>query len=471
MTTQSNFDLQTQSSRSVINKINDFLATPHYVALLAVLTAASNLFALELPYYTLIAALCLYVCIFGRDLLPLAPYFAFCYMSPSIGNNPGQNQDSIFSAPGTRVYILCLGAILALSVLYRIIRCRKQFFRKNALFSGMVVLGCAYLVGGLGSAAFPNMLAKNTLFALMQCGAVILPYWLLCGGVDWKTARRDYLAWIGFSAGGILLFEILGIYLQNNVIIDGTIYRDYIYTGWGIHNNLGGMLAMMIPFAFFLATKYHKGWIGTVVGSAFYIGVLLTCSRSSILVGSIIYLVCITLMLHYARNRRHNTIALITVIGTIILALVLFHKQLLVLFSDLLDMGMDPSSRDTIYMEGLESFMQAPLFGNSFYSPGFVPWDWSTVDSFSGFFPPRWHNTLVQLLASCGIFGIGAYLHHRIETVRLFFRHACKETVFISCSLGVLLLCSLFDCHFFNIGPVLFYSAALAFTENCFNNR
>ena len=29
-----------------------------------------------------------------------------------------------------------------------------------------------------------------------------------------------------------------------------------------------------------------------------------------------------------------------------------------------------------------------------------------------------------------------------------------------------LLLCSLLDCHFFNIGPVLFYAMALAFTEN-----
>ena len=31
----------------------------------------------------------------------------------------------------------------------------------------------------------------------------------------------------------------------------------------------------------------------------------------------------------------------------------------------------------------------------------------------------------------------------------------------------MLLLCSLLDCHFFNIGPTLFYSMALAFGEHC----
>ncbi len=128
---------------------------------------------------------------------------------------------------------------------------------------------------------------------------------------------------------------------------------------------------------------------------------------------------------------------------------------------------MDPSSRDTIYKEGLALFAQAPVFGSSFHSPGFIPWDWATVESFSGFFPARWHNTVIQLLASCGIVGIGAYLFHRIQTVRLLFKIPSKETVFIACSLGTLLICSMFDCHFFNIGPTLFYSAALAFGENC----
>lgn len=468
----SDTDLQTQSNPSVIDQINRFMAKPLYVALAALLTLLCNVFSLELPAYTVIAAIFVYTSLFGKDLLPIAPFFIFGYLSPSGNNNPGHTQNSVFSAGNGGIYIGCLGALMVLGLIYRVIRDRKIFFsRKCALLPGMLVLSGAYLLSGLGSPAYPDVLGSNLLFAGLQCCALLLPYWLLCCGVDWKQARRDYLAWIGFSAGSILLCQILYIYLQGGVVIDGVIQREYIYTGWGMHNNLGGMLAMMIPFAFYLAAKYRKGWIGTVVGSAFLIGVLMTCSRSSILTGSCVYLICITLMLHYARNRRHNTIALVTVTCIILAVLIFFHRPLLRLFSDLLQKGLDPSSRDMIYHEGLKLFTQAPVFGNSFYSPGFIPWDWATVESFSGFFPPRWHNTVVQLLASCGIVGMGAYLFHRIQTVRLFLKKACKENVFIACSMGVLLICSLFDCHFFNVGPVLFYSAGLAFMENCFNYR
>ena len=39
------------------------------------------------------------------------------------------------------------------------------------------------------------------------------------------------------------------------------------------------------------------------------------------------------------------------------------------------------------------------------------------------------------------------------------------EHTFLAISLGVLLGTALLDCHFFNVGPVLFYSMALAFAE------
>jgi O-antigen ligase len=271
---------------------------------------------------------------------------------------------------------------------------------------------------------------------------------------------------VGFCTGGVLLCQILWVYLTGDVVVDGVIQRNSIYTGWGMYNNMGLMLAMMIPYAFCLATKYRRGWIGTVAGSAYWVCVLLTCSRSSILGATLIYGVCVFFMLYYARNRRHNTIALISVTIAVLLALLLFHDQLIRLFSDLLHRGLDPNHRDEIFYEGWKLFAQKPIFGNSFFSPGYKPWAWSTIEGFNTFFPPRWHNTIVQLAASCGIVGLGAYILHRVQTFRLFLLHRTKENSFIACSILVLLGCGLFDCHFFNIGPVLFYSMALAFAEN-----
>ena len=114
-----------------------------------------------------------------------------------------------------------------------------------------------------------------------------------------------------------------------------------------------------------------------------------------------------------------------------------------------------------------DSLLTYHLFiGCSFFSPGYTPWGWSIVEGFSDFFPPRWHNTIVQLLASTGIVGTGAYVFHRAQTVRMFLTDISKERAFIGCSVVALLICSLFDCHMFNIGPVLFYAMALAFAEH-----
>lgn len=447
------------------NRINRFLATPQFVIVLMLLTGAANMLSLELAAYTVFTAVAVYTCLWGQDLLALTPLFVCCYLTPSAGNNPGRNEQSVFS--GARgIYLGCLGVIIATVVIIRVIRERKIFFeKKRRLLPGMLVLLGAYLLSGIGSAAYPASAGKNLLFALVQGAAIIVPYWLLSGGIDWGHVRKDYFAWIGFSAGGLLVLQILWIYFTGNVVIDGIIQRRQIFTGWGMYNNMGIMLAMMIPYAFCLATKYRRGWIGTVVGSVFLLCVLLTCSRSSILAAAGIYAVCVLLMLHYARNRRHNTLALGIFISVALVIGLLFHNQLLRLFSDLLGRGLDPSTRDDIYKEGLGLFAQSPVLGSSFYSPGYQPWDFSTVDSFSGIFPPRWHNTVIQLLASCGIVGLGAYILHRVQTVRLFLRKLDKENTFIGCSLLVLLVGSLFDCHFFNIGPVLLYSMALAFAE------
>ena len=449
-----------------VNRINRFLASPPYIVAVMLLTAASNLLGLELVVYTLIALTAVYVCLLGTDILPLMPLFICCYLAPSTMNNPGRNEASVFSG-ATGIYLACLAGVIALALVFRLIRDANRFFTaRPKLLSGMLILTAAYLLSGIGSDAYPAALGKNLLFALLQGAAIILPYWLFSAGVDWKNVRRDYFAWVGFGTGCLLVLQIVGIYCTGSIVIDGVIHRRNIFTGWGMYNNIGGLLAMMIPYAFCLATKYRRGWIGTVAGSAFLICVLLTCSRSSILGGVVIYGICVFLMLHYARNRRHNTFALITVTAVSLLTVLLFHQQLLRLFSDLLGRGLDPSTRDDIYREGLAQFAQKPVFGNSFYSPGYQPWAWSTAEGFSSFFPPRWHNTVVQLLTCCGIVGLGAYILHRVQTVRLFLRRMTKENTFIGCSLLVLVGCSLFDCHFFNIGPVLFYSMALSFAEN-----
>ena len=160
-------------------------------------------------------------------------------------------------------------------------------------------------------------------------------------------------------------------------------------------------------------------------------------------------------------------IAYVITVSVLVIAVAVLHRQIYQLFQKLLEKGLDPSSRDVIYEEGVKQFLKFPVFGGTFYPTDFKPWEWSTLEAFTSFFPPRWHNTLVQLGASCGTVGLLAYGYHRYQTVKLFVKRRSRETIYIAISIAALLGMSLLDCHIFNVGPTLFYSMLLAFAEKC----
>ena len=202
-----------------------------------------------------------------------------------------------------------------------------------------------------------------------------------------------------------------------------------------------------------------------MVGFLFVICTIMTCSRTSLVAAIAVYGVCVVVALTHGQNRKKVALHLTLMVAACLLVAVFLQKQLLHLFSEFFAKITDPSSRHILFAEGLKVFKEAPVLGSSFYSPGYQPWDFSVIDTFSNFFPPRWHNTIIQLLASCGIAGILAYGFHRFQTIRLFCRRKGADRLLIALSILTLLACSLLDCHFFNVGPVLFYSALLAFLE------
>ncbi len=458
--------LLSQADTGFRNRLNRFLNTPYYIICMMLAGLLGNLLSLELVTFTVYVAVGVYVCVATDDLLPMTPLFLYCYITPSRQNNPGLSATSSFASGLGGIWLASISGLLVLAMVYFVIRHRKRYFvRKQALLLGMLILSGAYMLSGIGSTAYPDSLGQNLLFSFMQAVALTAPYFLLRGGIRWGTVRGDYLAWIGMCSGFMLLSQILQCYLFSHVVVDGVIHRTLIYSGWGMYNNIGTMLAIAIPFPFYLSTRHRKGWIGILIASVFLFGIVMTCSRNSLIFGVAVFLICTVLTLLYSHNRKYNLITLTAVFGTTTVLLVIFHRQILNLFSELISMGLDPSSRDDIYVEGLKLFSKWPVFGASFFSPEFLPWDFSRLESFSGFIPPRWHNTFVQLLASCGLVGMGAYLFHRFQTIRLFLKCRSMEQIFITVSLITLLLSSLLDCHFFNLGPCLYYSAALAFVE------
>ena len=475
-----------RNSKPVV-AINRFFASPFGLFFFAALTMVSFIFSLELYLYAAIIVYVLYVCLFGEDFMTILPLFLFCYVSPSSKNNPGKAEASIFYGLGGKI-ILGFAAIAVVAIFLRIATDKKMGFKrlftqKRSLLWSFLILGLSYLMSGIGSDHYPEIATKNLLFSALQFLSLFLLYFLFSATVDWKTKDKSYLAWAILAVGLLVSGELLYTYLTNGVIQGGMIERANIYTGWGMYNNIGAMIAISIPFALYLATRYRLGFIFVITAMVLLAATFFSCSRGSCIGASIGF----TFGLIFAAIKAPDKLAFILTTFMLFMAIavvgVVLKDKLLLLFDKVPDIMIqvpqncqqsfwdflsqfNDSNRFEIYKEGLNVYIHNPIFGDSFYPSDYAPWDFSELEQFSGFFPPRWHNTIIQLMASCGTFGLLAYVYHRIKTIRLFCKRPSTTKTFIALGIFVLLLMSMLDCHLFNIGPAFFYSICLTFAEN-----
>lgn len=444
-----------------------FFQSKMHFMLIGLLTVLSNIFGLELPVYCCIIAMAIYIAFFGKDFLPLIPLVGCGYITVSRHNNPGINPNSIFYPQNSGLFIFALLCLLAIAMVIRL--CfdpeigQKAFLTaKRKQLGGILLLCASYMLAGAFSGSYTR---SNMLFAFLQAMSVFLPYYLFSGSIKWQEAPNRYFAWTGICLGFSLVVEIIAIYITVNPIVNNAINRNLIYTGWGNYNNIGAYLVLMIPFAFQLGTVKKRSWLYSLCGSLFLVGVLLTCSRTSILVGVLTFFLSMMALFVHSRHRRICVQTNLIVFGTLLALVLIFYYDVFISYLKIFTIERSISSRFAGFSEGFQQFLKYPVFGGSFYAKDYLLEEWSTVVTFTSRFPARWHNTLIQMGASCGTVGLLAYGYHRYRTIRLFAAKRTIENTFTGISIFALLLMSLFDCHFFNIAPTLFYSMALAFSE------
>lgn len=475
----------------VIELIEKFLYSKAYLVFLALLTFLSNAFSWEFPVYIFVCLLLLYITLFCRDLLPALPIPIFMYFSPSWANNPGVNANSIFYPEhGLYVIIAAIAVAVAGIVVRIVLREKKEFFtHKRALIPGFIALAVTFLLGGIGTKFY---IFENFRYVLLLLVSLFALYYLFTGTVDWAEVKKDYVCWLGFILGMLLLLELIYIFtfakggmfnpykqVLLNVFQDGKIVRNNVHTGWGIHNNIAGMMCVMLPFFFYFAGTRKYGFIYNLLAHLLCFGIFCTISRTSMLSAGIVYVICAVVLLVRKQNRLQNAIVFGTLIAGALLAvgsvLLLAQGQgrlaelakklissLMNKFDQLLQLGFIDNDRLKNYSTALQQFSENPVFGNAFYSCN--AYQFVYVQKMT-FLPARWHNTICQVLASCGIVGLTGYFYHRVQTVRVFFKSFGFSKFFVFLSFLSILGISMLDCHLFNLGPGLIYSLLLCFAE------
>ncbi len=454
---------------SFIFKTEDFFQGKLYPAIICLLVAIAQIFALEhiiIPIIVTLAAFSLLSCNSVKPIL--APLCAFLFSLSRENSVIGENGSNYYFTGWRLIALIALALFLAFSLVSFFIR--TEFFRKMKErgtygLVPLLLLCAAFIINGVGTEYWHY---ADILFGSMQIISFLLIYILFYHGLSDDEDTRDvaeHFAYVCALITLVIFAELMAVYITNDVIIDGFIKRENILFGWGACNTVG-CVVILIPMNFYAAyTAKRHSYIYFITGTLAYLTAILSISRSALLVGTVIYVLSLTLFCMVGDKKRLFRFGTLIVIITVALVLILFNKEIATAFKSYIDRGFNDSGRFEIWKKAWNNFLINPVFGNGFHA------DLLYEVPMVSFIPMMAHNTIMQIFFSMGIFGVISYAMHRIACIIPFIK---KPSVMkFSCGLLMfaLILLGIFDNFMFHIYTVFFYSIAIALVQRATAER
>lgn len=444
--------------KTVLEKLRWFFESKYYPFFLFVFALISHTFSIEIVGIVAVVgttAIALFVCDNFKFLVTPVIISPLMFSQKSVAT--GKYYDTPYVTA-----IICGVTVLAIFIIAHYIIYRKNFdikaFTKSKLLSGMIVLATAVFLNGCLS--INEYKITNFTYALIFNLGIIGIFFIFSTSIKRDKNFIKYLLYVFYLMSILITLEMFIAFTNQIQIIDGKIIKESITIGWGMWNNIGGYLAFLLPIHFYYAATSKKyGWIFYLTGLISFVAIVLTQSRSSLLAGGISLVIATIITCFKGNNKKFCRIITIILasIGIVGAGAIIFLK-----FSSLGDYIMrffNDNGRFAIYEHGLINYLTSPVFGGGFSS--------STFDAhrFNIFLPPRYHNTFVQMLATCGSVGFLAYLFHRYQTIKLCISSKKLSTAFVALAIGTMLFASMFDNHLFNIYPTFAYTLFLVGIE------
>ena len=445
----------------------------YYPAAYASLCFISSLCGLEFLVYAVTVAVILFVCLFAEDTKALLAPIALIVYSTSWKHTPQPPYNATFlNDPRVLGGIIVLGAIAVAAMIFRLVvhrRNRNFISAPTRLKSGLLALALAFTLNGI---FYSGYILKDFFFGALIALSYIAVYFFFYG--TYRRKREDagiYFAYILALASAVILLQVAKLLLfghtgtpQGTISIfteDGSINKDLMIAGWGMSNNVGGMLAMFMPAWLYLAYKLRYGWIFYLLAFVQMGAVAFTLSRSSLLVGGAM-LVAGMVVLSVVKSPRRTFYRIFNIAAVCcgILFCLALRDKIVEIFAVIFERGFGDSQRFEIWWNGVLNFLKEPLFGVGFFEPFYVD-----INIENWVFPDMYHNLLVQTLACCGLAGMLAYMLHFAQILNLLLRSPTAERMLYFAIFLMISGTSLLDNHIFHVFPALVYSMALLLWE------
>ncbi len=439
-----------KNKKNILAPISAFFDSGIFPVLLGLLVLLFYVRGLPIATIAVCAACATFICLFCKDTRPAIPIVMFVLLSLRYKDNP----EAYTSDAAKLVYFIC-GGILALSMLYRVIRYPVPYKKKSGLLS-VALLCVVFFLGGVFT-EYCTM--RNFAYAVGMCGALFGTYLFFAFTLQERKDNLLYIARVCAVAICMIVLQVLDVYVR--LYEKGTIlnseWKNQIILGWTISNLAAEMIAFMLPAVFYLIYKQRFGCFYWFVVFAGLLGIYFTFARNALLWGGIVTLVGGFVTCVFGKHKILSTIVLLLSLivgggGIFLLYRAGLLEKYLVFFEQV---EFSDRGRFELWVVHLELFLEAPVQG-----VGFFAYDTLGLSNVT-----YAHNTLVQIIASTGIIGLGLYLIHRVHTIYLIFKEPRAERLFIGACILVGIGISFLSPFFFRVYFIVYYAFFLLLLE------
>ena len=454
-----------------INKLNDRFESYYYSRLYLWITGAvvlfSGLFALEVfAFYYIVINLVL-SSLFCKSTKPavmlvISVVFAVSYKHYPSWNNPSEAEQGFLSSPfmvGTIIFlaVICAAAFIAHLVIYK--KFSDVFVKPKRLASGLLFFAVALLLNGFG---FEGYTIKNLWFAAIEAVAFLFIYFYFSGTLSDDDSGYEYFCHASAVALLIVFIEV-SVKFFAAAYGKEIVSKNDIFLGWGVSNNIGVIFVLTMPACAYLAIKTNKSYIYFSLLALGMFGTLFTLSRASILTAVGVIAATVIYFVTKKRSDKKKIVSLVGVALASIIIMLSLWGLVPKFFDFLIKTKMDDRGRFELWKIGFEWFMKSPSFGVGF---GYDDLSFSK-NYFFGLI--TFHNTPIQLLAACGLFGLAGYIVMRAQSIMLFVEKPTEARFFMAVAVGALIVNSLLDNHIFYFYPMFLYMFNLIYAERDLN--
>lgn len=451
--------LEKFKQNKVVVRVCEFQNSIWYAVCIAVVVLVSHLSGFELPFIWAIMVATAFMFVMQEDLKPLVPTVLMLYFCiPRAHGGTSWSDVGIWLTPPyiINLYLICTFFFLAFLFNFIYYKQYRKFGRRTFLTAGLAAFAATYVVNGFFSVdyKFENLL-HGSIFAFLF---YVFYLFIFCT-VKWKKDESmRYLAQCLVAMGLLISAELAFLYMLDPALHGVVADKTDILLGWGNTNSIAFTILLGLPFAFWLAWKEKYSLPYFLAATGMFLAIFFTYARGSLIIAGPMYLAG-TVFLCFAAKRRLGVWIMTGCMAVTLVVVMFCFKDFLM---DKLHLyfvsGIKDRGRFFLWNAGLEGFKAAPIFGSGLYF---------RFGAYSSLF--YWaHNTVVQILATLGIAGIGAYAFHRVQTVIMFVKKPTSARLFAGFAIFGILVAGMFDVVMICQNNILYYGIVLAYAEKDF---